>query len=185
MITKVRASHIALQSFLGRTMIEILYWPGMNKDLEQYISCCTTCNSQPTAQAREPLLCHESPTRPWEKISIDLFEIEGTDYVITVDYYSRFFEVNQLNTKTSKEVIRKVQSHLAHHDIPDQILSDNGHPFSSAAFQDFAKQYAPQATLSQMAKPKMSLRLLKILINQRLYELLIHEKCQSKNVIVA
>ena len=140
MITKVHASHIGLQSYLRRAR-EALYWPGMNKDIEQYISCCTTCNNQPTAQAREPLLCHEVPTRPWEKIAIDLFEIEDTDYAITVDYYSSFFEVDQLNTKTSKERIRKVKSHLARHGIPDQIISDNGQPFSSAAFQDFTKQY--------------------------------------------
>ena len=113
----------------------------MNKDKEQYISRCTNCNSQPIAQAREPLLCHEVPTRPWKKIAIDLFEIEGTDYVITVHCYSSFFEVDQLNMKTSKEVIRKIKSHLARHGIPDQIISDNRQPFSSAAFQDFAKQY--------------------------------------------
>ena len=111
-----------------------------------YFLLYTTCNSQPTAQAREPLLCHEVPTRPWEKIAIDLFEIEVTDYVIT--------EVNQLNTKTSKEVIRKVKSHLAHHNIPDQIISDNGQPFFSAAWQDFAKQYEFEHITSSPGYPQ-------------------------------
>jgi len=34
------------------------------------------------------------PTRPWEKIAVDIFEFDRKHYLILVDYFSNFFEVN-------------------------------------------------------------------------------------------
>ena len=64
--------------------------------------------------------------RSWEKIAVDLFELNGRDYMITLDYFSSFFEVDSLTTKTADEVIRKLKAHLARHSIPGQLVSDNG-----------------------------------------------------------
>ena len=80
------------------------------------------------------MICHEIPTRPWEKIAFDLFQLNGRDYMVTVNYYSNFFEVDSLTTKTAVEVIRKLKAHLARHGIPDQVISDNGQPFASDNF---------------------------------------------------
>ena len=60
---------------------------------------------------------------------------------MTVDYCSSFFEVDKLRSKTAEEVVKKLKAHLARHGIPDQLVSDNGQPFSSAKFQEFAKLY--------------------------------------------
>ena len=83
-----------------------MYWPGMNKDVEQYAAKCEVCNSKPAAQGKEPMICHEMPSRPWEKIAVDLFELNGAEYMVTVDYYSSFFEVDRLTTKKTEEVIK-------------------------------------------------------------------------------
>ena len=140
MLAKIHASHIGIQGSLRRAR-EVIYWPGMNKDVEDYVSKCTVCSSQPVQQRKEPLICHELPNRPWEKIAVDLFDLNGTEFVVTVDYYSSFFEVDKLRTKTAEEVVKKLKAHLARHGIPDQLVSDNGQPFSSAKFQEFANLY--------------------------------------------
>ena len=57
--------------------------------------------------------------------------------MVTVDYYLSFFEVDSLTTK-AVEVIRKLKAHLARHDILDQVVSDNGQPFASDSFHEFA-----------------------------------------------
>ena len=62
--------------------------------LSRYISQCGVCNSQPTAQARESMVCEQVLDRPWEKIAIDFFEVKGKDYVITVEYYASIFDVD-------------------------------------------------------------------------------------------
>ena len=46
--------------------------------------------------------------------------------MITLDYFSSFFEVDSLTTKTADEVIGKLKAHLARHSIPGQLVSDNG-----------------------------------------------------------
>ena len=120
---------------------EVIYWPGMNKDVDDYVSKCTNCSSQPVQQGKEPLICHELPNRPWEKIAVNLFYLNGTEFVVTVDYYSSFFEVDKLRSKTAEEVVKKLKAHLARHGILDQLVSDNGRPFSSAKFQEFANLY--------------------------------------------
>ena len=140
MKARIHASHIGIQGCLRRAR-EVLYWPGMNRDIENCIAQCQVCNSQPREQTKEPMICHEIPTRPWEKIAVDLFQLNGRDYMVTVDYYSSFFEVDSLTTKTAVEVIRKLKAHLARHGIPDQVISDNGQPFASDSFHEFASTY--------------------------------------------
>ena len=39
----------------------------------------------------------ERPTRPWEKLGTDIFEFNGSKYLMTVDYYSRFPIVRPLS----------------------------------------------------------------------------------------
>ena len=105
-------------------MRETLYWPGMNKELTDFISKCQVYSAED--QAKEPLIGHKIPARPWEKIGCDMFELDGKDYLITVYYYSSFFEVEWLRTKTGKEVIGKLKQHLARHGLPTEFVPDNG-----------------------------------------------------------
>ena len=153
MLTKIHASHIGIQGCLRRAR-EVLYWPGMNKDIEDHVAKCEVCNSQPAAQGKEPLICHEIPSRPWEKIAVDLFELNGSEFMVTVDYYSSFFEVDRLMTKTAKEVIKKLKAHLARHGVPDQLVSDNRQPFASASFQEFANTYNFEHVTSSPTYPQ-------------------------------
>ena len=118
MKARIHASHIGIQGCLRRAR-EVLYWPGMNRDIENCIAQCPVYDSQLREQTKEPMICHEIPTRPWEKIAVDLFQLKGRDYMVTVDYYPNFFEVDSLVTKTAVEVIRKLKAHLARHGIPD------------------------------------------------------------------
>ena len=62
--------------------------------------------------------------------------------MITADYFSSFFEVDSLTTKTANEVIRKLKAHLARHGIPDQLVSDNRQPFVPDKFGEFASTYS-------------------------------------------
>ena len=62
MKAKIHASHIGIQGCL-RHAREVLYWPGMTKEIEQYISLCAICNSHPAEQTKKPLICQSIPTR--------------------------------------------------------------------------------------------------------------------------
>ena len=83
------------------------------------------------------MISHPVPSRPWQVLAVDLFELQGQDYLVTTDYQSNFFEADKLGSKTSKEVIEKLKPHMARHGIPDKIVSDNGPQFSSQEFKNF------------------------------------------------
>ena len=153
MKARVHASHIGIQGCLRRAR-EALYWPGMNNDIQEYIARCDVCNNHPLAQAKEPLICHSITVRPWEKIAVDFFQQGEAEYMITVDYYSSYFEVDRLHTKTAKEVIRLLKAHLARHGIPDELMSDNGPPFTSAEFQKFVDSYSFEHNTSSPGYPQ-------------------------------
>ena len=138
--TKIHSSHTGIQSCLRRAR-ELIYWPGMNKDLFDYISNCDICASQQKAQAKEPLIHHEQPSNPWEKIATDIFTHNGKDYLCTVDYYSDFFEVDLLSKKTSAAITSKLKKLFATHGIPLVLITDNGPPFDSDDFASFARLY--------------------------------------------
>ena len=56
------------------------------------------------------MISHPVPSRPWQVLAVELFELQGQDYLVTTDYYSNFFEVDKLVSRTSKEVIEKPQA---------------------------------------------------------------------------
>ena len=45
------------------------------------------------------------PERPCGKVASDLFELKGTPYIVTVDYFSHYIEILKLTTTTSSSII--------------------------------------------------------------------------------
>ena len=72
---------------------------------------------------------------------MDLFELGSQNFLIIVDYYSNFWEVDRLEKTTAKEVIRRTKYHFARYGIPSVVISDNGPQFSSEDFENFAREW--------------------------------------------
>ena len=75
------------------------------------------------------------------KIGTDLFSINEKNYLITVDYYSHFFEVDYLPDLSATIVITKLKHHFARHGIPDVVVSDCGTQYTSANFKKFSDEW--------------------------------------------
>ena len=90
---------------------------------------------------KETLMSHNVPSHPWEKIATDIFNLDGRDYSVTIDYYSNFWEVDRLSNTKASTTILKLKSHFALYGIPDQVMSDNGPQFTSDEFANFAKTW--------------------------------------------
>ena len=47
-------------------------------------------------------MSHEPTDRPWEKVAVDICNLDNKDCLITVDYLSNFWEIDRLrDTKAS------------------------------------------------------------------------------------
>ena len=136
----IHASHIGIEGCLRRAR-ECVYWPGMNAEVKEYIAHCETCNKYNTNQHKETLIPHDTGDRPWDKVGVDIFELKNQNFLITVDYFSNFWEVDVLDSPRASQVIRKLKAHFARYGIPSVLISDNGSQFVGEAFQTFAKTY--------------------------------------------
>ena len=68
-----------------------------------------------------------------------MLEFNGLHYLLTVDYYSKWIEIAKLDNLTSTSIICHLKSQFARHGIPDEVVSDNGPQYASAAFTEFTK----------------------------------------------
>ena len=121
---------------------EIVYWPSMMLDIDSAVASCQPCNSTKPHQQKEPLLMHPVPDPPWSLVSADIFDWNGLQYLILVDSYSGWFEMNTLSDLSSRTVIQKMKRHFAVHGIPTRLLTDNGPQFSSREFEKFASEWS-------------------------------------------
>ena len=125
MLNLIHSSHMGEEKCKRRAK-EVLYWPGMNAQIEDVVSNCHTCIMYQRSNMKEPLLCHEVPSCPWAKVGADIFNLHGNSYLVLVDYYSSFIEVNQLHNIKSNEIIMYCKFQFARHGIPDILITDNG-----------------------------------------------------------
>ena len=81
------------------------------------------------------------PDYPWQKVGTDLFVMNGTTYLLIVDYFSRYPEVVKLTTTTSSAVIAALKPIFASYGVPETLMSDNGPQYASQEFAKFADLY--------------------------------------------
>lgn len=86
-------------------------------------------------------MSHDPTDRPWEKVAVDIYTIDGKDYLITVDYFSNFWEVDRLRDTKASTCVRKLKSHFARNGIPHVVISDNGPQFTSSEFALFSREW--------------------------------------------
>ena len=137
MLEETHKSHQGLQACLRRAR-EVFFWPRMSAQLKDLIDKCSICQSVKPEQASEPLQPHPVPDRPWQRVATDLFTFENRNYLVLVDYYSNFIELDYLADTSSQTVIHKLKMHFARHGVPDYVVSDNGPQYTSSEFRRFA-----------------------------------------------
>ena len=133
---------------------DIVYWPSMTLDIDSAIATCHPCNSTNAHQQKEPLLIHPVPDLPWSFVSADIFDWNGMQYLILVDSYSGWFEMNTLRDLRSKTVIKMMKSHFAVHGIQCKLLTDNGPQFASREFESFTNKRGFEHIISSSYFPQ-------------------------------
>ena len=121
--------------------------------ITQLVQNCRVCAKE-SRQGKEPLMTLELPKYPWQVVGTDLFELNKLNYLLVVDYFSRYPEVLQLTSTTSMSVISALKSVFSRHGIPEIVRSDNGPQYSSAEFMSFASSYGFQHLTSSPKFPQ-------------------------------
>ena len=80
---------------------------------------------------------------------------KGKDYLVVVDYFSKYPELSPLKDKTASTIIMKLKSIFARHGIPGILMSDNM-PYASSEFRTFAKEWGIELHTSSPLYPQPS-----------------------------
>ena len=113
----------------------------MSAQIEEKVKDCSICHDHAPAQCKEPLIPSAVPDVPWSNAASDIFTFEGENYLLLVDYYSKYIEVSRLGDMTSTETIRALKEHFGQHGIPSKLIMDCGSQYTSKEFENFAKSY--------------------------------------------
>ncbi len=103
---------------------EALYWPGMSSEVEQKVKDCTTCHDYAARQHKEPMIPSKIPDYSWAEAASDIFTFESQNYVLSVDYYSKYIEVTKLTDLSAANTIEALKGHFEMHVIPEKLTTD-------------------------------------------------------------
>lgn len=153
MLKLVHEGHLGMEKCKRRAR-EVLYWPGMHRDIVTLVQNCEVCQRHRHQQPKEPMKPHDKPMEPWGKVGMDLFQLKDKDYLLLMDYHSNYPEFVLLSNTTTEQVIAQTKAIFARHGIPVTVISDNGPQFTSQSFKDFARNYGFEHITSSPLYPQ-------------------------------
>ena len=152
MLTTLHESHMGAEKTKSRAR-QALYWPSMADDIDKKVAECATCLRYRSSQQKEPLMPHQVPDRPWQKLGADFLTCRGQDYLLVVDYYSKYPELIEVQDKTAANLIMILKEMFGRHGYPDTLMSDNV-PFNCREFKQYADDYGFQLITSSPTYPQ-------------------------------
>lgn len=147
MLKKIHQGHLGEIKCKNRAR-QVLFWPQMGHDIENVVRNCEACIKYRNKQQSEPMQPLPVTTRAWSRVSTDLFELKNKYYLVCVDSFSSYPEVEEISKQTSAQVIKTLKKIFSRHGIPDIVYSDNGPCYASDEFSKFSKEYEFQHVTS-------------------------------------
>ena len=100
MMNRTHSSHLGAAACVRITR-DVLFWPGMSSEITVVVTACSIYNNYKARQQKEPLMTHKIPKTTWTLVGQDLFSYRGDDYLVTVYFYSDYFELDHLSDTTT------------------------------------------------------------------------------------
>ena len=135
-IEELHSTHpgIVKMKALARSYV---WWPGIDKSLEQRVKNCPTCQECQHSPQAAPIHPWEFPDRPWCMIHADYASIDNQNVLIVVDAYSKWVEAVRVTNATATATVTVMRRLFATHGIPETLATDNGTQFISEEFEQF------------------------------------------------
>ena len=113
----------------------------MRRDIQETCEHCPMCAQWGNKHQPEPMLHHPIPELPWQFVSQDILKHGTQCYLVTVDHYSDFFEVDTLHDTLSSTIVSRTKKIFGRYGSPMVCLTDNGPQFISTEYKHFAKDW--------------------------------------------
>ena len=107
---------------------QVFFWPGLKRDILTMVAACPTCAALAPALPAEPLMLSIAES-PMEQVGVDLFHLEGKDFLIMVDRFSGFAFLHLLRSLDTRAVTSKLEEWFYDFGRPLKLRSDGGPQF--------------------------------------------------------
>lgn len=156
------AGHKGVDATIAKIKDAGFTWPSIAKDVKNFVRKCKSCQTNKCySKTKLPMKVTDTPSRPMEKIAIDLVEElpmspEGYKHILTIqDNFSKHLWGIPLKTKNAEEIAEKfAQEFILKFGIPDRILSDQGASFDSKLFKNLCKIFNIQKIRTSSHHPQ-------------------------------
>ena len=139
-ISKIHAGHTGIGSCLKKAR-EVIFWVNYSKDIQEAVEKCNLCQEQQNALTTNQRYVSEVPSHPWHTLGLDLFYNKRLDFLVVVDYFSKFLIVRKIPNSTSSAIIKELDSIFSEYGKPYLFHSDNGPCYTSEEFRIFIGEW--------------------------------------------
>ena len=131
------AVNVAHAGHLGLTKTKALlrsklFFPNMDKITTQVLGLCTSCKSVTPSHDRHKLISQPTPSETLDTINLDfLGPFPNGQYIfVMIDQCTKYPDVDFMRSTSARNVIFVLERFFSSYGIPNNIVSDNGPPFT-------------------------------------------------------
>lgn len=120
----------------------VVWWPNIDESIQSLNNNCFACQS--TQRVPKEVVTTKWPAScfPFQRVHIDFFYFKSRTFYIFIDSYSKFIEVKMLTKTDAFSLCNSLLSIFRTFGCPEEIVTDNGPPFTSSYFENFAKEWS-------------------------------------------
>ena len=153
-LARLHDSHRGVEATKRRAR-QTVYWPGVDSDITSPVHACEPCQVLQPSQQQEPYRNNDNPTRPFESVSADFFQVAGKDFLVIADRLSGWPVVVPCSSGTTAQVLcRAICKFFRDVGAPLRLRSDGGTQFTSAEFRDCMMRWGVDHVVSSPHYPQ-------------------------------
>ena len=152
-LIQIHQGHQGIEACRSRAR-EFVFWVNINNDLKEMVEKCDICQSQQNSTPIVQKYISEVPPHPWHTLGSDLFYFQRIDFLVVVDYFSKFLIIRKIPSSTSSAVIKELGMIFSEFGKPQIFRSDNGPCYSSQEFRFFMQNWLVEHRTSSPHYPQ-------------------------------
>ena len=152
-LRQIHQGHQGIEACRSRAR-EFVFWVKLNDDLKELVEKCDLCQSQQNSISIVQKYVSEVPPHPWHTVGSDLFYFRRIDFLVVVDYFSKYLFVRKIHNSTSSAVIKELGMIFSEFGKPQVFRSDNGPCYSSQEFKIFMQNWSIEHRTSSPHYPQ-------------------------------